>query len=97
MQAKIFELEQKVFDFLGGIIRDHGDYLFMGLVFLLIPIGVWVLSGGLRRKLLKGRPIPAPPPMVVIHLPDGRPASQPEPFIAFPSNQEPSDCNCHDD
>ncbi len=97
MQAKILELEQKVFDFLGGMIRDHGDYLFMGLVFLLIPLSIWVLSGGLRRKLLKGRPMPSARPTVVIHLFDGRPAPQPEPFNPFPPFQEPPDCGCDDD
>jgi hypothetical protein len=84
-----------VFDFLDGIIRDHGDYLFMGLLFLLIPFGVWALSGGLRRKLLKGRPMPSARPTVVIHVPDGRPAPQPEQFNPFPSYQEPPHCG-HD-
>jgi hypothetical protein len=97
MQSKIFELEQKVFDFLDGIIRDHGDYLFMGLVFLLIPFSVWVLSGGLRPKLLKGRPMPSAQPTVVIHLSAGRDAPQPESLNPFPPYQEPPDCDCHDD
>jgi hypothetical protein len=97
MQAKIFELEQRVFDFLDGIIRDHGDYLFMGLVFLLIPLSIWVLSGGLRRKLLKGRPMPSARPTIIIHQSDGRPAPQAESFNPFPPYQEPPDCDCHDD
>jgi hypothetical protein len=97
MQAKVIELEQKVFGFLGGIIRDHGDYLFMVLVFLLIPLGIWVLSGGLRRKLLKGRPMPSARPTIIIQHTDGRPSPHAESFNSFPPYQEPPDCNCDDD
>ncbi|HZQ47968.1 MAG TPA: hypothetical protein VFC07_13200 [Verrucomicrobiae bacterium] len=97
MQANIPELEQKVFDCLDGIIRDHGDYLFMGLVFLLIPLSIWVLSGGLRRKLLKGRPMPSARPTIIIHQTEGRPAPHAESFNSFPPYQEPTDCNCDDE
>jgi len=55
-QIKALELEQSVLKFLDGVIADYGLYIFMGLAFLLIPILAWVLSGGLRRKLLKGKP-----------------------------------------
>lgn len=45
------ELLQPVFDFLDGLIRDYGDILFMLFTYATIPFLVWVLSGGLRRKL----------------------------------------------
>jgi hypothetical protein len=54
MQIKALELEQSVLKFLDGVISDYGVYIFMGLVFLLIPFLAWGLSGGLRRKQLKG-------------------------------------------
>ena len=94
MQLKAIELVQRAFDCLAGIIRDDGLYLFMGLVYLLIPFAVWGLSGGLRRKLLKGRRLPHIPPVIVIHLP-GSPPRPPETFDPFPPLRDPSDCD-HD-
>jgi hypothetical protein len=40
-----------VFDWLDGLIRDQGDYLYMLLVYVSIPLVAWILSGGLRRRL----------------------------------------------
>ncbi len=39
-----------VFQFLDDLIRDHGDILYMGLVYASIPLIAWILCGGLRRK-----------------------------------------------
>ena len=61
----------RVFEFLDTVIEDYGLYLFMGFVFVAIPILVWVLRGGLRLKLLKGKPMPHIPPVIVIHIPIG--------------------------
>ena len=44
-------LLKPVFDWLGGLIRDQGDYLYMLLVHVSIPLVAWMLSGGLRRRL----------------------------------------------
>jgi hypothetical protein len=44
------ELLEPVFHFLDGLIHDHGDILYMGLVYASIPLIAWILSGGLRRK-----------------------------------------------
>jgi hypothetical protein len=99
-QTKDIELMQPVFDFLDRIIRDDGDYLFMGLVFLLIPFGIWTLSGGLRRKLFKGKPMPpAPPPTIVVQIPVGRPTPPNETFDPFPPLCETLDSplNEHDE
>ncbi len=78
-----------VFKFLDGMIEDYGLNLFMGFVYIAIPFLVWVLCGGLRRKLWQGKPMPQVPPVIVIHLPVGRPTPPPEPFHPFPPNQEP--------
>jgi len=44
-------LLKPMFDWLDGLIRDQGDYLYMVLVYVSIPLVVWILSGGLRRRL----------------------------------------------
>jgi hypothetical protein len=85
-----------VFDYLDGVIRDHGDTLFMVFTYAAIPFLIWVLCGGLRRKLLKGKPMPHVPPVIVIHIPVGRPTPPPEPFNPFPPYHEPPHCD-HDD
>src|ERR1035438_9623451 len=96
MQIKALELEQSVFKFLDGVIADYGVYIFMGLVFLLIPFLAWVLSGGLRRKQFKGKPIPHVTAAIGVQIKIGRPTPPPEPFDTFPPSREPS-CNDHDD
>jgi len=44
-------LLKPVFDWLDGLIRDHGDYLYMLLVYASIPLIVWILNGWLRRRV----------------------------------------------
>jgi hypothetical protein len=44
-------LMKPVFDWLDGLIRDQGDYLYLALVYVSIPLLVWVLTGGLRLHL----------------------------------------------
>jgi hypothetical protein len=96
MQIRALELEQSVLKFLGGVLADHGIYIFMGLVFLLISFLAWVLSGGLRRKLLKGKPIPHVTSAIGVQITIGRPTSPPESFDAFPPLRDPPDCDCDD-
>lgn len=73
MRLNEAELLRAVFDFLDTMIADYGLYLFIGFVHVAIPFLVWVLCGGLRRKILKGRPMPPVPPVIVIHLPGPSP------------------------
>jgi len=79
-----------VFEYLDGLIRDHGDTLFMVFTYAAISFLIWVLCGGLRRKLLKGKPMAHVPPVIVIHIPIGRPPPPPEPFAPFSPAYEPS-------
>ena len=88
-QIRALKLEDSALAFLDGVIADFGLYLFVGFIYLLIPFSIWVLSGGLRRKLLKGKPMPPIPPTVVIHFPIGRPTPPPEPHAPFPPPNEP--------
>jgi len=95
MQIKALGLEQSVLKFLDEVIADYGLYIFMGLVFLLIPVLAWVSSGGLRRKLLKGKSLTNVPPVIVVHLP-GEPPRPPDNFEQFPPLHDPPDCG-HDE
>lgn len=84
-----------VFRFLDGMIEDYGLYLIMGFVYVAIPFLVWVLCGGLRRALFKGKSVPHLPPVILIHLP-GRPPQSSETFHPFPVNSEPPHCGHND-
>jgi len=55
-------LLKPVFDWLDGLIRDHGDYLYMLLMYVSIPLVAWILTGGFRRRL------PRPPNITAIIL-----------------------------
>lgn len=95
MNAHPVQLLDPVFKFLDTAIDDYGLYLFMGFVYVAIPFLVWVLCGGLRRTLFKGKPVPHIPPVILIHLP-GRPPEPPEMFNPFPLHLERYDCDCND-
>jgi len=92
--TEALKLVPRALDVLTTVIQDYGLYIFMGFVFLLIPFSVWTLSGGLRRKLLKGKPMPHAPLVIVIPLP-GAPPQPRETFNAFPPLQDPPYCD-HD-
>ena len=83
------KLLQPVFDFLDGLICDYGDILFTLFTYAAVLVLLWVLCGGLRRKIFRGKPIPHVPPVIVLHIPIGRPTPSPEPFNPFPPSQEP--------
>lgn len=44
-------LLKSVFDWLDGLIHDQGDYLYLLLVYVSIPLVAWILAGGLWRRL----------------------------------------------
>lgn len=81
-----------VFEYLDGLIRDHGDTLFMVVCYAAIPLCVWILFGGSRRKSRHGNV----PPVIVIRLPTEPPPPPSDEFHPFPPYQEPPDCD-HDD
>jgi hypothetical protein len=58
-------LLKPVFHWLNGLIHDYGDYLYMVLVYVSIPLIVWILSGGLRRRLPRQPSITAIPIIVI--------------------------------
>lgn len=82
-------LLKPVFNWLDGLIRDHGDYLYILLVYASIPLVAWILSGGLRRRLPHQPNITAIPIIVI------RPAATPPPLPpdVGGGHQPPSDDN----
>jgi len=79
-------LLEPVFHWLDGVIHDYGDYLYMALVYVSLPLIAWILSGGLRRRqagqqhlatipVIVIRQTTAPPPLPLPHEnpPDDRP------------------------
>ena len=94
MRLNPVELLQPVFEFLDGLIRDDGDILFMVFVYVAIPFLAWVLSGGLRRKLYRGKP--APHVTIWVYIPIGRPPPQPPPSPPSLVGSEPDPFPDHD-
>ena len=74
-------LLEPVYHFLDRMIHDHGDILYILLVYASMPLIAWILSGGLRRKsrhhprIATGIAIviqsstrqPPPPPGIILH------------------------------
>jgi len=81
------QLMQPVFDLLDGLIRDYGDILFMVFAYVAIPLLAWVLSGGLRQKLFRGKP--APHITIGLYIPIGRQSPQPPPLPSPIIGSEP--------
>lgn len=82
-----------VFDYLDGLIRDHGDVLFAVVCYAAIPLCAWILFGGSRRK--SSAQDSASPRIIVIHQPAERRESE-ETFDPFPPPRE-TDWFDHDD
>ena len=96
MNAHPVQMLDPVFRFLDEMIDDYGLYLFMGFVYVAIPFLVWVLCGGLRRTLFKGKSMPHLPPVIIFRVP-GRPPQPPVAFNPFPLPHERPDCHCDDE
>lgn len=68
MNAHPVQMMAPVYKFLDRLIAEHGHLLYMGLVYVSLPLIAWILSGGLRRKssrreILAIRPPVSPPPL----------------------------------
>lgn len=81
-----------VFEFLDGMIQDHGDTLYTVVCYAAIPLCAWILFGGSRRKS-SAEQSPAPR-IIVIHQPAER--TPPETFDPFPPLREPDWSDCED-
>lgn len=74
MNAHPVQVLAPVFKWLDELIREHGDILYMGLVYASIPLMGWILCGGLRRKNSARQPQTA---IIILHAPE-RPPSPPQ-------------------
>ena len=61
--------------FLDGLIAEHGDYLFMGFVFLCIAFLIWMFT---RRRT---RPVHDIPVVILPLGPAPKPEPEPEPVL----------------
>jgi hypothetical protein len=83
-------LLEPVFHWLDGLIHDYGDYLYMVLVYVSLPLIAWILSGGLRRRQAGQHHIAVIPVIVI------RQTAEPPPLppdILRDSNTPPSSDN----
>jgi len=96
-QIKALKLEVSGLDALNGYLSEHALYFLVAIIGLLVVLLGWVLSGGLLRKLLNGRPMPDVQPTIVIQLPGTPPPPAEPPFDPFPPLREPPDYYEHDD
>jgi hypothetical protein len=65
-EIKALKLELSVLDALDGFIHEHALVFFMGAIYLLLALLVWVLAGALRPR--PGQPRPNAPPVIVIEV-----------------------------
>lgn len=60
-------LLEPVFHWLDRLIHEDGDYLYMMLVYVSLPLIAWILSGGLRRRQARQQHIAIIPVIVIRH------------------------------
>ena len=87
-QIKSLGWEASALDHLTEYISEHALYFFMGAIYLLLALLVWVLSGGLRRK---GNPTCHVRPTIVVYQTQSPPPPQEPPFNPFPPLRETSE------
>ena len=86
-QIKVLKLEGAALTHLDGFVRDHALWFLVGIIYLLLALLAWVLSGGLRRK--GGNPTAYyVRPTIVIHQMPSPPPSEPV-FDPFPPLRDP--------
>jgi hypothetical protein len=95
-QIKALELEAAALKSVDGFIHEHALWFLIGIIYLLLALLVWVVSDGLRRKLLRGKHMSHVPPVILVQLPVGRPTQPSEPLDPFPPFHVSPDNDHHD-
>ena len=85
LEIKAIEMEDTAFRHLDGCVHDHALYILIGIIYVLLALLAWVLSGTLRRR--DGKPLSHVRPVIFIHLP-GTPPPRPDTFEPFPPMRE---------
>jgi hypothetical protein len=93
-QIKALELERLALEQLDKFTREHALFFLIGIIYLLLALLAWVLSGALRSKDEKFRSYMRP--AIIIHLPGTPPPPADTAFDPFPSLRDPPDCDCED-
>jgi hypothetical protein len=81
-------LLEPVFNWLDRLIHEDGEYLYMGLVYVSLPLIAWILSGGLRRRFPQQPTITAIP--IILIQPTATPPPLP-PKVAGDYRPPPDD------
>jgi len=92
-QIKALELEGSALKHLDAFVHEHALYFLIGIIYVLLALLAWVLSGALRRK--GGKSTIHVRPAFFIHLP-GPPPPPPDTFDPFPPPHHSVHCD-HDD
>ena len=87
-QIKALELEGSALTHLDGFVRDHALWFLMGVIYLLLALLAWVLSGGLRRKGGNPTAYYVRPTIVIHQMPSPPPPAEPV-FDPFPPLRDP--------
>jgi hypothetical protein len=90
MNSHPVQLLEPLFHFLDRMIQDHGDVLYIVLVYVSIPLIAWILNGGLRRKS-SGQTSGITVPIIVIRPPSPPPPLPPAIGESPERGQGPSD------
>ncbi|MCI0539261.1 MAG: hypothetical protein L0Y58_12335 [Verrucomicrobia subdivision 3 bacterium] len=69
MNAHPVQTLAPVYKFLDRMIAEHGHILYMALVYAVLPLIAWILSGGLRRKSSRREITATLLPIIVIRPP----------------------------
>ena len=92
-QIKALELEASGLKHLDGFVHDLALYFLIGVIYILLALLAWVLSGALVRK--GGKSTLHVRPAIFIHL-SGPPRLDVDTFDPFPPPHHSTHCD-HDD
>ena len=87
-QIKALEPEASALKYVDGFVHEHALWFLIGIIYVLLALLAWVLSGGLRHR--NGKSMSDIRPVMVFHLP-GTPPPPPVMFDPFPPLREPPD------
>jgi len=93
-QIKALELEEAALEHLDAFVRDHGLFFFIGIIYLLLALLAWVLSGALRRN---GNSTYHVRPTIVIQQMQSPPLPSEPVFDPFPPLRDPPEYDPDED